>query len=487
MKLRFFKTSIGIVTLVVLLFVGSRTFVKSEENLDVICQWDNIAPQENILSRLEFQSLLEKCKVFFEQKSDQLGKEITKTDQEKKTLAEKIKNLQNQIAKLNSQISQGNIMVKDLSLQIYSTQGSIDQTSQKIDDVKGKLINLLQARYEEDRKSTVEILLEEESMASFFDNLVALEMLNTRTNDLLHNIKNLKTDLESQKTVMDNERQDLQSVVVAQTLQQQDSAKKRKEQEQVLKLTEQEYQQYLKEQQQAKDTAAKIGNKLFQLLEVPEGGIKFEDAVAIAKSVGQDTGIRPAFSLAILWQETRIGQLQGGCYLKNTKTGDGTFIKTGNAAPKTMNPTRDVPLFLNIIQKLSSATFIRTDAFSTPVSCCMIKNGTYFGWGGAMGPAQFIASTWMIYNDQIEKKTGRSPANPWNVQDAFLANALYLSDLGAGAKTYSKEMNAALRYFGCTTAWCQTTYGEPVMEVAECLQDYIDKGSMSNDCQNLIF
>ena len=487
MRSLFYKLLIVFAVMAFFLLIGLRMPALGEENLETTCQWDAVIGQENVLPKLEFQALLEKCKVYYDVKAVELSKDIKQTNQEKKTLAAKISDLQSKIKKLDYQISQGNIMVKDLTLQIFSTQGSIDQTGQKIDDVKKGLGELLRARYEEDRKSTVEILLEEESLSSFFDNLMALEMLNNRASDLLHNIKNLKLDLESQKISMDTERQDLQNVVVAQTLQQQDSAKKTKEQQQVLKLTEQEYQKYLAEKKAAEETAAKIGNKLFQLLEVPEGGIKFEDAVAIAKTVGQSTGIRPAFSLAILWQETKIGKLQGGCYLKNTQNGEGIFIKTGNVAPRTMNPTRDVPVFVNIIQKLQAAAYLKTDAFSTPVSCCMIKNGSYFGWGGAMGPAQFIASTWMIYNDAIEKKTGKTPANPWNVRDAFFANALYLSDLGAGAQTYAKEINAALRYFGCTTTWCRGAYGEPVMEAADCLQSYVDNGAMSSGCQDLIF
>jgi len=146
-----------------------------------------------------------------------------------------------------------------------------------------------------------------------------------------------------------------------------------------------------------------------------------------------------------------------------------------------------VPKFLSIIESLTKANFLKTDAFTTPVSCCMIQNGQYFGWGGAMGPAQFIPSTWMLYKDAIEQKTGVSPANPWNIRDSFLANALYLKDLGAGSQTYQKEITAAMKYFGCTTSWCERNYGRPVMTAATCIQDYMDDGAMSEDCKELIF
>ena len=127
--------------------------------------------------------------------------------------------------------------------------------------------------------------------------------------------------------------------MIIQTLQKNESSANQKEQEYLLKLTESEYQRYLKEKKEAEETVVKIGNQLFELLEVPEGGIKFEDAVRIAKEVSKQTGVRAALSLAVLWQETRIGQLKGGCYLRDTKTGDGVYIKTNNVAPRTMKPS----------------------------------------------------------------------------------------------------------------------------------------------------
>ncbi|MDD5433535.1 MAG: hypothetical protein PHE77_02670 [Candidatus Pacebacteria bacterium] len=451
------------------------------------CAWENIEQGEKSLPKEQFQALLERCKVYYEDKTAELEKDIQKTASDKKTLSSQIASLQSKLKTLDSKITQTNLLIKDLSTQIKSTESSISQTEDKIFQVQDSLALTLQLRYEEDHKSVVEVLLGEKSLSAFFDNLVALESLNVSIQNLLAEIKGLKSNLETQKNVMDSEKSSLQSAVIVAGLQKQESAAQKVQQEKFLKLTETEYQNYLAQQKDAKDKVSKIGSLLFQLLEVPEGGIKFEDAVSIAKATASQTGVRAAFSLAILWQETRIGQLTGGCYLKNTSNGEGVYIKSGNKAPKTMNPTRDVPKFLNLIGSLNQASKLKTDAFSTPVSCCMIKDGQYFGWGGAMGPAQFIPSTWMLYSDKVEKLSGNPPANPWSIRDAFLANSLFLKDLGAGSQTYSKEIYAAMKYFGCTTSWCEKNYGRPVMTAATCMQDYIDDGSMSQDCSDLIF
>jgi len=467
--------------------LSKNSFLLAQNDLDVKCEWTNIEQGETSLSREEFRVLLEQCKKYYEEKNSQLEKEIGKTAQEKKTQASQIANLQKKIKTLENQITQSNLIIKDLEIQISNTQSSINKTTNQIEDSRARLSNLLRLRYEQDQRSLIEIFLAEKQFSDFFSNLVVLDNLNSQVQNFLTSIKNLKIDLESQKSNMDSEKKDLENVVVMQTLQKKDNAKKKSEVEYLLTLTEKEYQKYLQEQEDTKDKVSKIGSLLFELLEVPEGGISVEDAIAVAKEVGNLTGIRPAFSLAVLWQETRIGKVLGGCFLKDTATGEGIYIKSGNKAPRTMKPGRDIPLFLALVDKLQKVGFLKTDVYNTPVSCCMIKDGSYFGWGGAMGPAQFIPSTWALYEELIEQKSGKSPASPWNIRDAFLANALLLKDNGAKYNDSTTEMRAALRYFGCTTSWCQAYYGRPVMTVAACFQQYIDKNSMSADCRDLIF
>ncbi len=111
------------------------------------------------------------------------------------------------------------------------------------------------------------------------------------------------------------------------------------------------------------------------------------------------------------------------------------------------------------------------DPYDTLVSCPWAD----FGYGGAMGPAQFIPSTWMGYKDRVSALLGR-PADPWRIQDAFLASAVKLSDAGASAQTYDTEFRAAMRYFsgGKWSAWEETIYADPIMNRAAQFQEEID-------------
>ena len=105
-----------------------------------------------------------------------------------------------------------------------------------------------------------------------------------------------------------------------------------------------------------------------------------------------------------------------------------------------MKPTRDVQPFLQIAQRL---VLIRLGQWSHANKSRLAVGG------GAMGPAQFIEYTWMLMKDDIASLLGMSGMpNPWNPAHAFMASALYLSNLGANIGGYTAERNAACKYFG---------------------------------------
>ena len=413
------------------------------------------------LSSQEERAALEEELKELEEQIAQYEKDISKTQQEKNTLQNQIYILKQQINKLNLQIYQSNVMIGDLGLQITDTQTSIDETSLKIEESKDKLSSLLRSIYEEDQRSLVEILLAEPDLSSFFDNLVALEALNKKNQELLANIKSLKSYLEGQKQTLDTEKQDLERLVTIQTLQKQESETTQKDKDYYLQLTETQYQKYLQEKGEVEKKAVEVRARIFELIGVPEAPT-FGEAYEIAKSVERITGVRPALLLAVLTQESNIGKNVGQCYLTNLKTGAGVNIRMGAAVNNVMKPMGlngrrgDVDDFLKITAELGRKWN------ETPVSCPIPSVG---GYGGAMGPAQFIPTTWMIYKDKIAKITGQA-ANPWSIKDSFLAAALYLADYGAAKQIYNAEWKAAMIYFSGTTNTRYRFYGDSVMAIA---------------------
>ena len=161
-----------------------------------------------------------------------------------------------------------------------------------------------------------------------------------------------------------------------------------------------------------------------------------------------------------------------------------------------MNPTRDVPEFLAITSQLG----LNPETLK-------VSAAPSYGWGGAMGPAQFIPSTWACYGgfintttgscgkgtdgtyagpwqysaakDRIAKLAGHpgTPSNPFNNLDAFTATALLMADNGATAQTFSADRTAALRYFagwGNASNPAYAFYGDDVMAFYEQFQSDIN-------------
>lgn len=221
----------------------------------------------------------------------------------------------------------------------------------------------------------------------------------------------------------------------------------------ILNLKKQLKEKQAEEEKEITKKAAELRARKFELLSVPQN-LTFGEILDIAKYVENITGVRAALLLAISQEELALEKLDL-CYLTNFDTGEGIRIIDGKKLAKTMKPDRDVQDFLDITRELGR------DPLKTLVTCPMS-----FGWGGAMGPADFIPSTWMRYKDRVEKMTGKS-ADPWDIQDAFLAMGLYLSDSGAKEKTRDGEWKAAMIYFSESPDSPYTWYANEVLTIAE--------------------
>lgn len=227
---------------------------------------------------------------------------------------------------------------------------------------------------------------------------------------------------------------------------------------------EKEYQAVLAERQKK---VAEIRAKLFQFA----GGSKaipFGDAYAFATAASAKTGVRPAFILAILKQESSFGANVGTC----NRAGDPPSKSYRNVMPGPIQKAAgkssrdDQTIFLAITKSLG------LDPETTPVSCPFGA-----GWGGGMGPTQFIPTTWQSVAGRVSAALGIGTANPWNPRDAIMASAIYLKDRG-GIGGEANERNAACKYYSGRAcdgrAPANSFYGNSVMSFARTYQADID-------------
>lgn len=369
--------------------------------------------------------------------------------------------LKNQIQKSKLDINAKNLLIKKIGGEIDTKVKKIDALSTKIDREKESLAQLIRKERQIDNKSILSLILSQDSISDAYGDIDAFASIKQSIKNSVDEIKGVRVLTQSEKkSLEDKKNQEIDTKVEL------ENAKAKVELSEAEKKTllsisknkESEYQKVLAEKAKRKN---QILTALFNLRDT--SAIPFSRALEFANLSSAKTGVRPAFLLAILTQESNLGANQGSCYLTNLDTGAGVSLK-GTVFTNVMKPTRDVKPFLEI------TALVGRDPNKTLVSCPFGK----VGYGGAMGPSQFIPSTWQILKTRIAAALGVKAADPWNPKDAFMASSIYLTDLGAGAQTYTAERNAACRYYSgrsCDTKKpANSFYGDQVMAKAKSIQ-----------------
>lgn len=386
-----------------------------------------------------------------EKQIDQHEATIAEYQKQGKTLQGEIGNLNTKINKLNLQIKAINVTLGKLDKEIVVNKGEIVDAENKLEVNKTALTKLIQRLYEDERVGLVEILLKAPRFSDFFGNIDNVHSIQDALSATVRKVANLREDLITRKEELATKRSDAAALKAAQDAQKLATDRAKKEKNALLTQTkgqESKFQAILKE---TKKTAAEIRKRIFQFF--GGGEMSFEKAYQLAKLASQATSVRAAFILAILDKESGLGQNVGKCPYQES-----------------MHPTRDLPIFLTLIASLKDAGIAPPEPI---LVSCANRDGSY---GGAMGPTQFIPSTWNIYKDRIAELTGHNPASPWNNGDAIMATALFLKDRHADESTYEKEKRAAAIYYcgGNWTRYVCTVYSNKVMEKAQQFQNDID-------------
>ncbi len=377
------------------------------------------------------------------------------------SLQQEAATLNAKIKKAQAFIKQKNVAIAQLEKDIAQKNSRIKTLEEKINDGHDSLAQILRKSNQIDEYSLPEVILGNQDLSEFFSDVDSFQSVNKSMKDLFDQIRVTKDLTEKEKVALNKQKAkeaDTRASAEADKLKVQANEKEKEYLIQVNKTQEKTYAQVIAERQ-AK--AADIRAKLFKFA----GGAKaipFGDALNFAQNASAKTGVSPAFVLAILTQESNLGSNVGKCKLTDLSTGAGINPDTGKVWPNVMKPSRDIQPFIDITSRLGLS------ALSTVVSCPIAGVG---GYGGAMGPAQFIASTWKIFEKRLKDTLGRD-ANPWNPEDAFMASAMYLGDLGASSGTYSGEIKAACKYYGTGGTTC--SYGRSVMGLKTKIQADID-------------
>ncbi len=370
--------------------------------------------------------------------------------------------LQSRINAAKKKINQQDVTIKKLDKDIRTKEETITVLNKDIAKGKESLEQLIRKTNELDKVTFAHVLLSSESISDFYSDVDTYSSVKKSVHDSVQDIKGVKQETEGVKQeleVKQDEEIDAKKEIEKQKSLVEKDEKDKKTLLSISKNKEAEYAQIVKDRQAQ---ASKIRAELFRFRGA--GPIPFGEAYDMAKVAGKATGVRPAYILAILKQESNLGANVGTC----NRAGDTRTWKDIMPGPTSGSWRDDQSAFLRITERLG----IKPDG--QPLSCPLAIGG----WGGAMGPSQFIPATWESYDQRIEAALGVSVANPWNPAHAITATALYVADLGAGAQTYTAEREAACKYYsgrGCSAPGVTNAfYGNAVMSHAATIQTNID-------------
>ena len=404
------------------------------------------------------------CRNELNQIEAQLAELINKQKEQQKrtgTIKGDIDYLTSQINALKTKIKARALKIAELKVDIKDKVIKIENLSDKIEREYVSLAQLLRNTNDFDNQDFIYLVLSDDNISSFYNDLESYNSINQAIKKSVDQIKGIKTETEVQKKDLEK-KQDAETDAKAELENaQKQVAKSQTEQKQLLQISKTKEVEYQQLAAQKKIQADKIRSALFSLAGISQK-IEFGTALQYANEAKDKTNINPAFLLAILTQESNLGSNVGQCYLTNADTGAGVGKNTGKPFSNVMKPTRDVGPFLEITNSLGF------NAFQTAVSCPIAGVA---GWGGAMGPAQFIPSTWRLFAKRLETMLNHF-ANPWSPRDAFMASALYLTDLGATGTSTSAQNKAACKYYGSGGTTC--SYSRSVQKLKANIQANID-------------
>lgn len=417
----------------------------------------------------------EEQRVRLQSQLDEINRDI---EQNKSQLAEQQKqrtSLERDVAILDSKIEAAQLAIKKRNLVIQGLKSGIIDKEKGIRALDGKvsegeasLAQILRSTRQLDDLSIAEIALGS-SLSAVFAEVDRYQVVQQSLAEAFETMAVQRADLSARKDALESQQQEELDLLQIQVLQREDLKETEKQKQDLVTAARGQESVYLQVIAGKQKTAAQIEAALFALRDTAQE-VTFGDMYNFAKEASAKTGVAPAFILAILKQESDLGKNIGSCYMTNLDTGDGVGKNSGEAFQKVMKVPRDTVPFLEITQSFG------LNWSTTPVSCPLGKKYTSSrGYGGAMGPAQFIPSTWQLYADRIGAALGQQKPNPWDARTATFATAIYVQDLGADGGTRSAQRTAALKYFA-GSHWKNPNYGfygDQVLEKMDDLQSQI--------------
>lgn len=373
----------------------------------------------------------------------ELNKKIETLRKQRDTTAAEAGVINSQLKKLENQVSKAQLEMKQIQLTITSVNHEQKQTEKSISDLekslnekRQQLRELIRALHEYEQKSLLGMFLSSFSLGDVINQRTAYAQLQEDTLGLMTDLRTQEKELNEHNEVLSDQQKQLQILQGALTEQQAELEQQQSEKELFLRKKKQEQVAYERDLAVAQKTRAEIEKNVFNLKDAGVS-IKLTDAKDMARYASKLTGVRAALLMGLLKVESDIGN----------NVGNGKY-------PDDMQPaSREA--FLRVTKKLG------LDPNTAPISA---RPRSYQGWGGAMGPGQFMPATWERIEERLTALVHHTP-NPYDLADAFTASGMFLADKGAANR--DMEYEAVNRYLAGPNWQRFTWYGDRVLAIAK--------------------
>lgn len=340
---------------------------------------------------------------------------------------------QSKLYKNQAQINATQALVKQIKDEITRREGELKNLEDRARLNKAILVEYIRQLYyaNQENDPLVSLAMFQGNLSDMVLNFDSTVSIKEKIMDALQVINDAKTENEKAKNALASQQQDRQQTLKSQQVQQNQIAGEVQEKQ----ISVAEIQQKI----------AKLRSTLSSFL-----GKSFDtdDIIEAIKFASKQTGVRKEFLMAMLDKESDLGRFTGGCTYQNTR------VKNS-----------DKEEFKKICKEL------KYDYKKQKISCA----ASWGGYGGAMGVAQFMPTTWIGYKDAIRSYTGHNPPDPWNLTDGVVGMAEKLKRAGAASK--KNEHYAAKVYYcgGSSSAYWNTkceNYADTVISWSKGYDEY---------------
>ncbi len=413
-------------------------------------------------TRAQLEAELEACN----QEIAQWTATLNKTKQESASFSRDVSALTAKINAAQANIKGKNIAISNLTKDIAVKERTISALNSKIERGRSAIAEILRKTSSLNSFSIAEAILSNKDLSEFFVDIDTYASTNVALDQLFTELRGTKALNETEKAALNKKKEAEASAKAALEAAKKEVEIANAEKKSLLAVSQTNEKTYAQVLADRQAKAAQIRAVLFPLRDA--GAIPFGTALQYAQNASSKTGVPPSLILAILQQESAMGANVGSCVITNLTNGETKSVSSGRVFSNGIHPTRDLPPLQSILSKLGG------DPLQTKVSCPVAGVA---GYGGAMGPAQFIPSTWRMFEGKVAAAMGKSLANPWDPQDAIMAMGMFLKDImGNTGDPFTDQRTAACKYYsgrtcyGANGANVGLSYGNQVMNKASVIQ-----------------